>query len=139
MTYCFKPTQESVTVKHARKLLLDIPKKPEGRVVDRTTHLFADLRRCVTKSPDNFKHLDAHYRQEGEHQTDFYMKGKKTVRVMKEFRIEHFSKIYKISITRKRKAMGIAYVTSEVIDLLNNDPSHERHDVIVGKGGQEII
>jgi len=35
--------------------------------------------------------------------------------------------------------MGISYVLSEAIDLLDKDSSHEHHDLIVEKGDWEII
>lgn len=126
-------------MKYARRFLFDIPKKREWRAVDRTTHLIADERRCVRKSPDTLTHMKANYRRKLGHLTEFYKKRKTEVVIVKNSRTEFFSRTYQAPITRKRKAMGISYVLSEAIDLLDKDSSHEHHDLIVEKGDWEII
>jgi len=116
-----------------------MPENKQRRVADRRTPLIADSRRCATKPPDTFKHLEANYRQEVEHQTDFYEKGKKAIAVRKGSRREVFCKTYKAHITRKRTAIGISYDLYKPIDLLDKDSSPAHHDAIVEKGDPGII
>jgi len=126
-------------VKYARKFLWDMPEKEERRVIDSTTRRTVDMRECISKLHKTFKNLKANLRREVENQADFYQKQKTEVVVQKKSRTEYFSKDFKAHITRKQKAIKIFYDLYGAIDLLDTDSSHEHHDLIVGKGDQEII
>ncbi|MBW1825210.1 MAG: hypothetical protein JRI87_11770 [Deltaproteobacteria bacterium] len=126
-------------MKHARKLLFEMPENEKRRVVDPTTHRIVDLRGCVPKLHDTLKHLEVNYRREVENQTNIYKKQKTALVITKGSRTEFFSKTYKAHITRKRKAIEIFYDLYAAIDLLDKNSSHEHHDIIVGKGDRGII
>lgn len=115
-------------MKHAWKILRDMPEKEERRVID-----------CTTSRPLDMQDLKANVRREIENQTDFHQNRKTGVVVQKKSRTKYFSKDFKTHITRKQRAIKIFFGLYEPIYFRDKDSSQEHHDLIVGKDDQGII